>query len=402
MKALLALRDGFEFRLGNGNSSFWFSNWSGTGKLADKVLYVDIHDLEMSVKDVYTDGNWNFNMLYTNIPTAVTDHLKMIPVCLNSQVADCYTWKGNLNGIYSARDGYFWLNRNEFAGNDTDSISWTWLWNISAPEKLKFFLWTALHNSLPTREMLCHRNMLQANHCPRCNQEIETTLHCLRDCDFAVRLWHSIGFTDQAFYRENDLYNWLRIGIQGKSVFMFLAAVWWLWRARNLLCLANELVSLITLRMWTENYAHLLFRCFFKQATVPDTKWVRWNAHRGSGFSNILHAELLAIYYGLVMAWEFGITDLWCYSDSKVAIKLISESVNAWHHYAAILYNIKEYLARDWRIHIVHTFREGNACADYLAKFGAANPEAYSPIVDPPIGMNLLLLADACGTFFSR
>ncbi|MCH93427.1 ribonuclease H protein [Trifolium medium] len=102
------------------------------------------------------------------------------------------------------------------------------------------------------------------------------------------------------------------------------------------------------------------------------------------------------------MAWEFGITELWCYSDSKVAIKLISEPVNAWHHYATILYNIKEYLARDWRIHIVHTFREGNACADYLAKFGAANPEAYSPIVDPPDGMSLLLLADASGTFFSR
>ncbi|MCI46646.1 ribonuclease H protein, partial [Trifolium medium] len=82
--------------------------------------------------------------------------------------------------------------------------------------------------------------------------------------------------------------------------------------------------------------------------------------------------------------------------------KLISEPVNAWHHYAAILYNIKEYHGRDWRIHIVHTFREGNASADYLAKFGAANHEVYSPIVDPPDGMSLLLLVDASGTFFSR
>ncbi|MCI43773.1 hypothetical protein A2U01_0065011, partial [Trifolium medium] len=44
----------------------------------------------------------------------------------------------------------------------------------------------------------------------------------------------------------------------------------------------------------------------------------------------------------------------------------------------------------------------GNACADYHAKFGAANPEAYSPIVDPLDGMSLLLLADASGTLFSR
>ncbi|CAJ2654735.1 unnamed protein product [Trifolium pratense] len=106
---------------------------------------------------------------------------------------------------------------------------------------------------------------------------------------------------------------------------------------------------------------------FKLQATIPKTKWVRWNAHRGSGmilkvdgsslgnpgipdfgglirnnddvwihgfagnigFSNILHVELLTIYYGLVMAWEFGITKLWCYSDSKVAIKLILEPVIA-------------------------------------------------------------------------
>jgi hypothetical protein len=50
----------------------------------------------------------------------------------------------------------------------------------------------------------------------------------------------------------------------------------------------------------------------------------------------------------------------------------------------------------------MHTFREGNACANYLAKIGAHNLEAYSPIVIPPDGMNLLLLADASGTLIFR
>ncbi|PNX79472.1 hypothetical protein L195_g035458, partial [Trifolium pratense] len=45
---------------------------------------------------------------------------------------------------------------------------------------------------------------------------------------------------------------------------------------------------------------------------------------------------------------------------------------------------------------------EGNACADYLAKLGANNLEAYSSMFAPPAGMNLLLLADASGTLFSR
>ncbi|PNY14947.1 ribonuclease H [Trifolium pratense] len=66
---------------------------------------------------------------------------------------------------------------------------------------------------------------------------------------------------------------------------------------------------------------------------------VRWNAQDDNGMilnvdgssigiSNILHAELLAMYNGLVLAWELDIKDLWCYSDSKTVIKLLSDHVN--------------------------------------------------------------------------
>lgn len=55
MKALFALKDDFEFRLEDVNSIFWFSNWLGVGKLAKKVLYVDIHNMEMRVNDAYLD-----------------------------------------------------------------------------------------------------------------------------------------------------------------------------------------------------------------------------------------------------------------------------------------------------------------------------------------------------------
>lgn len=84
MKARFALRDGFDFRLGDGNSSFWFVNWSSIGKLTEKVLYVDIHALNLRVKDVFVNGAWNFNHHYTTLPTSTTDSLKMPPICLNS------------------------------------------------------------------------------------------------------------------------------------------------------------------------------------------------------------------------------------------------------------------------------------------------------------------------------
>ncbi|MCI56877.1 resistance protein PRG, partial [Trifolium medium] len=45
----------------------------------------------------------------------------------------------------------------------------------------------------------------------------------------------------------------------------------------------------------------------------------------------------MAIYKGLLLAWELDIKELWCYSDSKTAIDLITDLVDEWHHYAAIL-----------------------------------------------------------------
>jgi ribonuclease HI len=93
------------------------------------------------------------------------------------------------------------------------------------------------------------------------------------------------------------------------------------------------------------------------------------------GYSKILHTELLVVYHGLILAWGLDVKEMWCYSDSKTVIKLPNDPVNDWHHYAAIIHNIKELLLRDWRVKVVHTLREGNACANFLAKFGARNLE---------------------------
>jgi ribonuclease HI len=110
----------------------------------------------------------------------------------------------------------------------------------------------------------------------------------------------------------------------------------------------------------------------------------------------------MAVYHGLVLAWGLCIKELLCYSDSKTVIKLIYDLVNAWHHYAAIILNIKDLLARDWRVKVVHTLRGGNVCADFLAKPGAHNLEVFSPIVVPHAGMNLLPLTYASGILFFR
>jgi ribonuclease HI len=204
--------------------------------------------------------------------------------------------------------------------------------------------------------------------------------------------------------------------------------------------MANESTSVFSLKMRIVDYALLLKTDPSKSHINLNPQLVRWNVNGGTymilnvdgnsignpgvsgyggllrtadgawvhgffgnlGFTNILHAELMAIYKGLLLAWEMNIKDLWCYSDSKTAIKLVMEPVDEWHHYAVILNNIQGILRREWHVTIVHTLREGNACADFLSKHGATSNVVYSSIANPPAGLNLHLLADASGTWFSR
>jgi hypothetical protein len=85
------------------------------------------------------------------------------------------------------------------------------------------------------------------------------------------------------------------------------------------------------------------------------------------------------INHCLVLAWGLGIKELLCYSDYATVIKLICDPVNAWHHYAVIILNIKDLFARDWRVKVVYTLREYNVCADFFKLNWSTQPGGIFP-----------------------
>jgi len=68
-----------------------------------------------------------------------------------------------------------------------------------------------------------------------------------------------------------------------------------------------------------------------------------------SGFlpasTDILQAELSAIYFGLRSTKDLGISPLACYSDSILAIDTIIEACSTYHVYAVLIHEIKVLLA---------------------------------------------------------
>lgn len=164
------LKTGYTWRVGSGNSSFWYSNWRPLGVLGIKVPFVDIHDIHLTVHDVITNDGQHTQSLYTNLPTVIADTINNTQLSFNSSLEDAFIWSHHKNGTYSANSGYSWL----LSQHDLEiqaSNSWSWIWKLKVPEKFKFLIWLACHNAVPTLTLLHHRNMVSLAICSRCGDK---------------------------------------------------------------------------------------------------------------------------------------------------------------------------------------------------------------------------------------
>lgn len=64
---------------------------------------------ETSIKDIILNGKWNLNVLYTNLPQNITNHIMSISPHLNPSIQECFTCHAHLSGTYTANVGYKWL-----------------------------------------------------------------------------------------------------------------------------------------------------------------------------------------------------------------------------------------------------------------------------------------------------
>ena len=277
--------------------------------------------------------------------------------------------------------------------------------------------------------------------CTRCDDYEEIDFHCLRDCSFSKIIWQHIGFTDPSFFTASVIEDWINNGLKGARSSLLASGLWWIWQSRNAKCLNNETISLHRLVSHINNSVEDITFCLHKFQPVTDSeRHVRWNNNNFdctimnvdgscigsptragfdglfrnsagfflSGFSgfipsssDILHAELTAILFGITIAIDMGISDLAVYSDLLLSFNLISGSSSKYHIHAVLIQDIKDMLAQV-NVSLHHTLREGNQCADYFAKLGASSDVDILIHQSPPDDLRPMLRNDASGTLFLR
>lgn len=186
MKAKNLLQEGFNFKIGNGDTSFWFDAWLCKMPLCMLVPCVDVHDLELRIRDVWREGSWHLHRLHTTLPLDIVTAIQQLAPCLVEDMTDTWTWLASPTGQYSVKTAYHWLHRSDHPHIDGN---WSWLWKLHIPANIQFFLWQFCHASTPVREVLSFRGVQLVGDCPCCNALPETLAHCFFTCPQAAQVW---------------------------------------------------------------------------------------------------------------------------------------------------------------------------------------------------------------------
>lgn len=120
------------------------------------------------------------------------------------------------------------------------------------------------------------------------------------------------------------------------------------------------------------------------------------------GFTTNINDELLAIHKGLNLAWNKGYNQVVCESDSQPALDLIAQGTHHLHPHAPLVTSIRAFWLYPWEVSFQHSFREGNAVTDWLAKEGALFDQGLTLWRSCPKELSLILLADASGSVRMR
>ena len=292
-----------------------------------------------------------------------------------------------------------------------------------------------MHGNLPTNAFRVGRHLTSDSSCKRCGASIESLLHTFRDCPLSLAIWDALLFNKDTNFNSQDFNWWFKHYALAPNGNIFVIACWVLWKARNHKVFnGNDWVNWVCLShiysLHSDVVVHLSNDAI--QRPIRQVKWIPplnniikvnvdgsslSNPGRSgfgglirnnngdwllgfSGFCDItscLAAELYAIFHGLRIAYDAGHKNIILESDSMMALDLIMSDVQSHHPHAPLISQIVQLQHRDWIVNFHHTLRQGNECADWLAKHGASSSDAFKTWIVCPPQLHHSLLDDALG-----
>ncbi|XP_074301475.1 uncharacterized protein LOC141632870 [Silene latifolia] len=423
VEAVDVLKKGLRNSVGNGKSTlFWTVAWA-TARPLDTYssMAIPTHLIGTSVEDMWDmESGWRWELFAEFLPNEVLHTIASYEVLPGLENDDQCYWSASTSGFFTIKSAIK-IIRNE--PRNEEASFWNLPWKTWAPRRMRVFLWLLLHDRIMSNANRARRGLTEDPCCGSCGDLEETSLHLLRDCSEARKVWSLFSVPkSQRFFEGFSVREWAIDNLScGKTAefeswpSMFAVIVWWIWKWRNCRVfgrsedIAHNMFSFLMQKVWEVFNAKeslvagkgetMRRKEIFVKWVAPPSNWLALNidgASKGNpgpsgaggifrdsagniveafaeclGEATVTRAELIALRRGLLIALERKIPYLLIQTDSTTIMSFLESesSVPVAHSHMT---NICKSLIMDssWHADIFHIYREANACADWLANEG--------------------------------
>lgn len=254
-RAILEGRDvlcqGLIRRIGDGTTTrIWTDNWIPRHATMRPLACLSANPPNL-VSDLMdsTTATWNRRVLDQTFLAADTSAILSIPLCTR-RMNDFWAWNFERNGNFTVRSAYRmladtkrrredWLEGNAGSSNyEAEAKSWTSLWSVQVPGKIRNFLWRLAKHAIPTEDVRHTRKMTDDDKCQLCGMQ-DSWRHSLLQCSLARCVWALVD-EDVADYiqasTEPNARLWLFAVINDlphASMIKLVVTLWAIWAARR-------------------------------------------------------------------------------------------------------------------------------------------------------------------------
>ena len=408
-KALL--KEGVVWRVGNGSQiNLWDDPWvvdeEGrylTSARTEQFTWVsDLIDFERK--------EWNVEVVEANFNDRDVRCILGTPLS-SLDMKDEITWAFTKDACYSVKTAYM-IGK----GGNLDNFHQAWIdiWGLNVSPKVKHFLWRCCTSTLPVRDLLKHRHMVDDNLCPRGCGLVETQEHALFACPYLLTVWKDCGVDELRLHSLNltmceSVMQWQRFDVKLRVKAAYLA--WGIWSDRNSIFFNQTptpfSVLLARVDRWVDEagaYLQQIYRVGVNSPLGSPRIWipppvgvVKINADaslavdgwiglgvvaRDSGGNVLLAAsrrvrphwsvevaEAKALEMAVHLGTRYGFHHLIVESDCQAVIKRLSKHAVYLSDLDIVLHNILFLSSSLSSVVWSHVKRDGNSVAHNLAKF---------------------------------
>ncbi|VFQ81409.1 unnamed protein product [Cuscuta campestris] len=426
-------------------TKFWLDTWVGEEPLINFIQDVGaLRNMHAAVADMWDDmSGWKWDHL-PNLPANIVSYLHLLVLDRCSSRRDEVYWKHKPSGKFSVASAY---NMIKGVNSNLQEKSWSMIWKLKVPSKIKLLLWTMSHDRVLGNAERKRRGLTADGSCPICSGHEETTDHIFRSCIKAKRVWNDIG-VNMNTNSDGEVKNWIYKNVSQKIHsnidsdwgITFATACWWIWRWRNARIFSGEELEDKRKISWIKEAVREINTAFRRHrmvGNIPNSVdcSLRWKMSQDcewtlnvdgscktfidkAGIGGVLRnsrgewkggftakarersatsVEVMAISAGIQWAWEQGVRELEIQTDAGEAVKWIAENNSLRGPTRHIIDNIKKWQTKYRRIKIKSIFREQNLAADHMASIGAFQHADWIEHEVPPPGMEDIITRDKIG-----